>query len=50
LTEVGVMELNRNPESFFAEVEQAAFNPANLVMRMQGLEFSVGELAERFPA
>src|SRR5450759_4836410 len=23
------MELNRNPEDFFAEVEQAAFNPAN---------------------
>ncbi len=27
LIEVGVMELNRNPENFFAEVEQAAFNP-----------------------
>jgi catalase len=26
---VGVMELNRNPENFFAEVEQAAFNPAS---------------------
>ena len=31
LIEVGVMELNRNPENFFAEVEQAAFNPANVV-------------------
>lgn len=31
LTEVGIMELNRNPENYFAEVEQAAFNPANLV-------------------
>lgn len=31
LIEVGVMELNRNPENFFAEVEQSAFNPANLV-------------------
>ncbi len=29
LIEVGVMELNRNPENFFAEVEQAAFNPTN---------------------
>ena len=29
LIEVGVMELNRNPENYFAEVEQAAFNPAN---------------------
>ena len=31
LIEVGVMELNRNPENYFAEVEQAAFNPANIV-------------------
>ena len=31
LIEVGVMELNRNPESYFADVEQAAFNPANIV-------------------
>ncbi|HOE28282.1 MAG TPA: catalase, partial [bacterium] len=31
LKEVGVMELNRNPENYFAEVEQAAFNPANIV-------------------
>ena len=29
--EVGVLELNRNPENYFAEVEQAAFNPANIV-------------------
>lgn len=27
LIEVGVLELNRNPENFFAEVEQAAFSP-----------------------
>ena len=25
------MELNRNPENYFAEIEQAAFNPSNLV-------------------
>src|SRR5690606_15078561 len=31
LMEVGVMELNRNPENFFAEVEQAASTPANVV-------------------
>ena len=31
LIDVGVMELNRNPENYFAEVEQAAFNPANIV-------------------
>ena len=29
LIDVGVMELNCNPENFFAEVEQAAFNPAS---------------------
>ena len=31
LIEVGVMELNRNPDNYFAEVEQAAFSPANVV-------------------
>jgi catalase len=28
--EVGILELNRNPENYFAEVEQAAFEPSNL--------------------
>ncbi len=28
---VGTMELNRNSENFFAEIEQAAFSPANMV-------------------
>lgn len=31
LIEVGEFELNRNPENYFADVEQAAFSPANLV-------------------
>jgi catalase len=31
LVEVGVLELNRNPENYFAEVEQAALSPANIV-------------------
>lgn len=31
LIEVGVLELNRNPENYFAEVEQAALTPANIV-------------------
>lgn len=31
LIEVGRMTLDRNPENFFAEVEQAAFEPSNLV-------------------
>ncbi len=30
LIEVGVLELNRNPQNHFAEVEQAAFEPGNL--------------------
>jgi catalase len=30
LMDVGVLELNRNPENYFAEVEQAAFSPSNL--------------------
>lgn len=28
--EVGILELNRNPQNYFAEVEQAAFEPGNL--------------------
>ncbi|MDR3310453.1 MAG: catalase [Oscillospiraceae bacterium] len=31
LIPVGTLELNRNPENYFADVEQAAFNPANIV-------------------
>ena len=31
---VGTMELNRNPANFFAEIEQAAFSPANMVPGM----------------
>ena len=37
LIEVGELELNRNPDNFFADVEQAAFNPANIV---PGISFS----------
>lgn len=37
LIEVGELELNRNPENVFAEVEQAAFSPANIV---PGIGFS----------
>ncbi|MDA7962962.1 MAG: catalase [Gammaproteobacteria bacterium] len=55
LMEVGVMELNRNPENFFAEVEQAAFNPASVVpgigfspdKMLQGRLFSYGD-AQRY--
>ncbi|HEY0943998.1 MAG TPA: catalase [Opitutaceae bacterium] len=31
LIEVGILELNRNPQNYFAEVEQAAFSPSNVV-------------------
>jgi len=31
LIDVGMLELNRNPENYFAEVEQAAFKPSALV-------------------
>jgi len=31
LMEVGAMKLNRNPDNYFSEVEQAAFSPANVV-------------------
>jgi catalase len=31
LTEVGRFTLNRNPENYFAQIEQAAFAPSNLV-------------------
>lgn len=31
LIEVGVLELNRNPLNYFAEVEQATFGPSNMV-------------------
>jgi catalase len=31
LIPVGVLELNRNPDNYHAEVEQAAFSPANVV-------------------
>jgi len=37
LHEVGELELNRNPENYFAEVEQAAFTPAHVV---PGIGFS----------
>lgn len=43
LIEVGVMELNRNPENFFADVEQSAFNPAQVV---PGIGFSPDKMLQ----
>ncbi len=55
LIEVGEWELNRNPDNYFADVEQAAFTPANLVpgisfspdKMLQGRLFSYGD-AQRY--
>jgi len=55
LIEVGVMELNRNPENYFQDVEQAAFAPSSTVpgisfspdKMLQGRLFSYGD-AQRY--
>ncbi|WP_150305979.1 catalase [Pseudomonas saliphila] len=55
LIEVGYFELNRNPENYFQDVEQAAFSPANVVpgisfspdRMLQGRLFSYGD-AQRY--
>lgn len=55
LIEVGELELNRNPENYFADVEQAAFAPTNLVpglglspdKLLQGRIFAYGD-AQRY--
>lgn len=43
LIPVGKMVLNRNPENFFTQVEEAAFCPANLV---PGIEFSADKMLQ----
>lgn len=43
LIEVGVMELNKNPENYFVTVEQAAFNPANIV---PGISYSPDKMLQ----
>lgn len=43
LMPVGKMVLNRNPENYFAEVEQAAFCPASIV---PGIELSADKLLQ----
>jgi len=37
LVTVGTMKLDRNPENFFAQIEQAAFSPGNLGLNRRGL-------------
>ena len=43
LIEVGVMELNRNADNYFAEIEQAAFSPSNIV---PGIGFSPDKMLQ----
>ncbi len=55
MIDVGVLELNRNSENYFAEVEQSAFNPASIVpgigfspdKMLQGRLFAYGD-AQRY--
>ncbi len=43
LIPIGRLVLNRNPENYFAEVEQAAFSPANVV---PGISFSPDKMLQ----
>ena len=43
LIEVGIMELNRNAENYFAEIEQSSFSPSNIV---PGIGFSPDKMLQ----
>ncbi|MDJ0735718.1 MAG: catalase [Nostocaceae cyanobacterium] len=43
LIEVGIVELNRNPENYFAQIEQAAFSPSAIV---PGISFSPDKMLQ----
>lgn len=43
LIEVGVFELNRNADNYFAEIEQSAFSPSNIV---PGIGFSPDKMLQ----
>ena len=43
LIEVGILELNRNPENYFNEIEQVAFSPSNIV---PGIGFSPDKMLQ----
>jgi catalase len=43
LIEVGIMELNRNPDNYFAEIEQLALSPSNIV---PGIGFSPDKMLQ----
>ncbi|MBU2089701.1 MAG: catalase, partial [Alphaproteobacteria bacterium] len=43
LIEVGVLELNRNAENYFAEIEQSSFSPSNII---PGVGFSPDKMLQ----
>ncbi len=43
LIEVGELTLNRNPDNYFAEIEQAAFSPSNII---PGISFSPDKMLQ----
>ncbi len=43
LIEVGMLELNRNPDNYFSEIEQAAFSPSNII---PGVGFSPDKMLQ----
>jgi catalase len=43
LIKVGIMELNKNPKNYFAEIEQAAFDPSN---KIPGISFSPDKMLQ----
>lgn len=43
LIDVGIMELNRNPENYFTDIELAAFSPSNIV---PGISFSPDKMLQ----
>jgi catalase len=43
MIDLGMLELNRNPENYFAEVEQSSFSPSNIV---PGIGFSPDKMLQ----
>ena len=43
LIKVGIMELNRNPSNYFTDVEQAAYDPSNIV---SGISYSPDKMLQ----
>ena len=46
--EVGVLELNRNPDNYFAQIEQAAFNPASKAAILEWLKGQLKVMNRQF--